>query len=423
MVINSLEHQLKSILRNSLGYSRSTRFCQKLSDLDYLYLHLQRVLGVYSSGREYLQERNESGDHKEIARATYFGSLHSTRRSRMARESANGVYRMIGKELQNTGVDHLKKFSELNEYEIISFDGHYRTHACHASKDSKDRYRAVGGIYGMNMRNGLIQSLVTTDFETNKKHELRAFKEYFRMNPFSDKKVISIVDMAYWDAKFWQTAKRSKADENETYIITLMKENLAPIKEIPLNFDKEHAYNIGVESVTKVTFKSKASATKIVYRDPETKKEYVYLTTLGSEIQPGLIAHLYLWRWKIEKVFNVFKSKLKELKAWADGETSEDAQAAIISIAYNFLVRTQDYSLAKEGVFEIKLAQKQKKIIANRSKSATKKGHFLHPLVQIPHKLYQMSAQFIRCFRNNYKRGLPWPHLISIFEQAMLRYL
>jgi hypothetical protein len=84
-----------------------------------------------------------------------------------------------------------------------------------------------------------------------------------------------------------------------------------------------------------------------VYRDPETENEYVYLTTLKN-IEPGLIAHLYLHRWKIEKVFDVFKNKFYEQKAWADGEVSADIQASAVAMAYNILLRKQDVVLAEE---------------------------------------------------------------------------
>jgi hypothetical protein len=141
-------------------------------------------------------------------------------------------------------VDHFKKFPELDQYDITSFDGHYRKHGCHAPKDKNNNYRPVGGIFGLNMRNGLVQSVVTTDFTVSKTHEIRAFKKRFGTSFTQKRKMICL---AYWDGPYWEEAKTLK--KNGLYVITLMRENLSPIKEEEQEFDSNHPYNIGVKSV------------------------------------------------------------------------------------------------------------------------------------------------------------------------------
>ena len=116
------------------------------------------------------------------------------------------------------------------------------------------------------------------------------------------KKNINVLDMAYVETKFWETCKAMNG--NGMYVITLMKENLKPIEETPLEFDREHPYNVGIQSQSEVKFASGGKFIKIVYTDPETEKTYTYLTTVKG-VPPGLIAYLYLWRWKIEK-FSMF---------------------------------------------------------------------------------------------------------------------
>ena len=91
--------------------------------------------------------------------------------------------------------------------------------------------------------------------------------------------MICLVDMAYWDGPALYEMKNH--EKRGMYIITLMRENLNPIKETAIEFNKDHPYNIGIKSKSIVTFKSKAEVTKIVYCDPETGKEYTYLTTLS----------------------------------------------------------------------------------------------------------------------------------------------
>ena len=416
----TLKSEIREILEQTLGYSRSARSCDKLTDLDCLETHVSRVLGKYASGRDYLQSLEDGTESESIARATYFRALHSKRRRDMISECEDALYKVLGSEMAFSKVDHFKKFPELDEYDIASFDGHYRKHACHAPRDDNGKYRAVGGIFGMNMRNGLVQSIVTTDFTVSKTNEIKAFKKRFGTSFTQKRKMICLLDMAYWDGPYWQEAKTLK--QNGMYVITLMKDSLRPTEEVALEFDQKHPYNVGVESVSEVTFKSGAISTKIVFRDPETKAKYVYLTTL-SKVHPGLVAHLYLHRWKIEKVFDVFKNKLYEQKTWADSEVSADVQASAIAMTYNLLLRKQEIVLAAEGILEIKLVKKQKEAMAKRVEKAKAKGRSVHPLVIIPHKLFQMSAQFIRHFRNKLNSTIPWRDLIPGFEKAMAFYL
>jgi hypothetical protein len=92
-------------------------------------------------------------------------------------------------------------------------------------------------------------------------------------------------------------------------------------------------------------------------------------------------------------------------------------------MAYNILLRKQDVVLAEENIFEEKLVKKQKEAIEKRIEKAKKKGRSLHPLVLIPHKFFQMSAQYIRHFRNKFHSTKPWKDLIPGFEKAMTAYL
>jgi len=417
----TLNDEIKRILEHSLGYSRSSRQCETLSDLDYLLTHVKRVIGKkYSSGRDYLQSIKDDKDAQSIPKTSYFSSLQSTRRRNMVSECEQALYKIVSLDLQKSGIDHFKKFPELDDFDITSYDGHYKKHACHAPKDDKGHYRAVGGIYGMEMRTGVIQSLITTDFTVSKTNELKAFKKAFSSKSKETRKMICLVDMAYWDGSYWDEMKDH--EKRGMYIITLMKENLSPIKETPVEVNMKHVYNFGVKSVSTVTFKSKAEVTKIVYCDPETGKEYTYLTTL-SGIEPGLIAHLYLWRWKIEKVFDVLKNKFGKTKAWADGKIATDIQASIIAMAYNILLKNQEITLAKEGVYEIKLLEKQSKEIKRRKEKTERNGRKLHPLSEIPHKMFQMSVQYIRCFQNHLNQKTPWKELIPHFQEAMASYL
>jgi hypothetical protein len=393
-----------------------------MEDLEFLYGGVSRVTGDYTSGRAFLQDLIESDDQDEVARATYFNGLHSSRRREMTSECETHLRRALTMTMKSLGIDHLANFKELDGYDIFAYDGHFHSHACHAERDHKGRYRPVGGIYAMDMRTGLIERVVTTDYDANKTNELRAFRDVFSPKSFGKirKKTIAIVDKAYIDSMYWDLCRKMK--HNGMYFISLLKDNTKITNEEQLDFDADSAYNCGILSDSLISLSSGGQFRKVVYVDPETEAKRVFLTTV-LDVPPGLIAHLYLWRWKIEKVFNTFKSKLGEEKAWANGKVAVDIQASVTAMAYNILLATQDISLAEEGVEEEKLQKKWADSIDRRKKKAEKLGRFLNPLVEMPHKLRQFSQQFIRCFRSNFARRALWGDCVPKFRRAMAEYL
>jgi hypothetical protein len=393
-----------------------------LEDLDFLYAGVSRIIEYHKSGRAFLQNLLDDDQKNNIARSTYFRGLHSTRRREMTSECETHLRRALDVKMKENGRDHLAKFSELDGYDISAYDGHFHRHACHALKDDKDRYRPVGGIYALDLRTGLIQRVVTTDFDADKTNELKAFRDTFTPKSMQGrrKKTIAVVDKAYIDGNYWDLCRKMKT--NGLYFISMMKDGTKILNEEPLNFDAEHSYNCGVISDSKIKLNNGGSFRKVVYCDPETGTKRVYLTTV-FDIPPGLIAYLYLWRWKIEKVFNTFKSKLGEVKAWANGKVAVDIQGSITAMAYNIILATQDITLEEEGIEEDKLQKKWSASIRNRNKKAKAKGRFLNPLAEIPSKLRQFSEQFIRCLRTNFMAGALWSDCVPKFKRAMGAYL
>jgi hypothetical protein len=59
-------------------------------------------------------------------------------------------------------------------------------------------------------------------------------------------------------------------------------------------------------------------------------------------LPPGLIAHLYPRRWRIEKVFDGLKNKLNEKKSWAVSHVAKAAQAEFLFLTHNLLRRLEE---------------------------------------------------------------------------------
>ena len=72
-------------------------------------------------------------------------------------------YQLHAETLLLEDIDYLKAFSELDEYFIEAADGHFIDHACHTEKNSKGKVYAAGGIYALNLRNGLLRVSLPCD--------------------------------------------------------------------------------------------------------------------------------------------------------------------------------------------------------------------------------------------------------------------
>ena len=75
---------------------------------------------------------------------------------------------------------------------------------------------------------------------------------------------------------------------------------------------------------------------RVKYRDPTTGNEYSFLTN-EMTLPPRVIAFLYQKRWDIEKVFDEFKNKLGQKKAWAKSDTSKIQQALFMTTTHNLM--------------------------------------------------------------------------------------
>ncbi len=118
----------------AFDYVRSKRASGVLKDKRFLRLGINRVLQNHDSGRDFLQNLKECADDP-VARATFFDALHSSRRRGMVEESAQGLERVLDREMKEANIDYLADFDELASYRILAGDGHTIAHSSHADKN------------------------------------------------------------------------------------------------------------------------------------------------------------------------------------------------------------------------------------------------------------------------------------------------
>lgn len=223
-------------------------------------------------------------------------------------------------------------------------------------------------------------------------------------------KMIPIVvgDPAYIDVLYWTEQKRLR----QALIITREKEGMKPTVIARHAFDPLDPVNRGVEADEMAGY-TYAYLRRIVYCDPASGERFVFLTT-ETELRPGLIALLYLLRWKIEKVFDVFKNKFHQQKAWAIGMVAAHTQAHLTALTHNLLTLLLA-TLELAGIREQKVERKQ----AARIQACPASQRV--PAQEMVRHAAQRTCQFIRLLRHCLAHHTLWRDALPLFRlQAYL---
>jgi hypothetical protein len=405
-VIASLFEPALRLLRD---YCRHRRDTPELSDEQFLRGGFQRVLGHFDSGRDFVQDRQDCGE--ALARTTWFDALHSRRRAAMVAEVATRSYEVFDRFLQPR--DWLGAFPELAGRAVWAVDGHHLEHACRAARDPKDEFVSVGLVYGLCLHSGLQRALVPFQGDGVRRHEFPVFKQHlprWLQQDRGEKLPIVVGDPAYIDVLHWALQKI----QGQAVIITREKDNMKPTVIAHHPFDPQDPVNRGVEADQMAGY-TYAYLRRIVYCDPASGERFIFLTT-EDRLRPGVIALLYLLRWKIEKVFDVFKNKFHQQKAWANGEIAIHTQAHLTALTHNLLTILLA-TLELAGIREQKIERQQ----AARIK-ARPENHRV-PAQEMVRHAAQLTCQFIRLLRHCLVYNTSWREALPLFQRRLEAYL
>ena len=176
-------------------------------------------MGEYTSGRDFLQNKNEQDDNS-LARKTFFSALASERRLRLIKDLSGAFSRDLDRMMDIFGTDYLSDFPELDGYQVLSGDGHYIDHACHTKKDSSGKNYAAGALSVQNIRTDLISPLATVTEGNRKSHEMPIFRDAVEALPACElKKTLWILDRAYVDKSWWP----QKVEDGQHVIVRVKK--------------------------------------------------------------------------------------------------------------------------------------------------------------------------------------------------------
>jgi Transposase DDE domain len=386
-----------------------------LSDERFLLSGLERCIGHYDSGRDFLQKLADNGD--ALARATFFDALKQDRRLSVLKEVTERTAILAAKEMIE--VDWLKSIPELKNRQVWAIDGHQIEHACHALRDKGGKRVPVGCLYAFDLHKGLMHPLCTHQGNGRRTAEVKAFRKAFSakiaQKGFPIRPIV-VVDMGFIDGTYWTKLRLRSPDA--PVIITRQKENMNPVNYGNILFDRLDPVNAGVVHYEMVGFNNCLQMYRITYKDPENGAEFVFLTS-DSTLKPGVVALLYRLRWKIEKTYNTCKSKLHLTKAWANGDIAQQMQAHFTVLTHNLLTLLQYKLVRDQKITEVKLVKKHD-IIAEKRKENNIPDHPFHLIARLA---LQLSAQFIRLVRTLLHQSIAWFDTFPQFEERMKKYL
>ena len=171
-----------------LDLSRSRRNCPALPDELWLEAGIRRCLGLFQSGRDFLQDLADRHD-TEILRTTFFESLKSKRRLALLSE----ILAQVQAHMRRTLPDPFAAYKCLEDFDLYAGDGHFIAAASHdkpapRKSPGKDKTPgrtaaftatkyATGHIYSLCLRSHCMTHLTVSDqVERKKEHDMRALK-------------------------------------------------------------------------------------------------------------------------------------------------------------------------------------------------------------------------------------------------------
>jgi hypothetical protein len=416
-LIDQLLSPANHILDN---YVRSVYRDGALDDFRFLRLGVCRVLSQSASGRDFIQQAREVFQ-EDVARTSFFDSLHSDRRRNMLGQLNAQLVQRSSKGLD----DLLAGFPELRDVPVFAVDGHHIEHAVHSPSDHKGEKVSASNLYVLCLHTGLFWNFGAVQGDGRHGHEMPVFRK--RLEHWLSEwprrrgqhKPIFVGDPAYVDKTFWT---RMTFRYDGARFITRTKANMKPTVFNSHGWDQKKAVNDGVEADLLVGFDGAVTMRMVRYRDPETGTVYEFLTSV-TDLEPGLIAMLYLARWRIEKVFDTTKNKLEETKSWAVGEVAQDIRAHLVAISHNLMVLLRRHLDRAHGIREEKVEQKREVQTQQRKSRAAAEGRKIAAAHKLLPTVVQLTAQFIRTLRNGILMDMRWARALELLRATTKSYL
>lgn len=397
--------RLVAPLEPILRHSKHQRTCHNLSDDLWIQSGILRVLDDIKTGSAFLQHGHVENLFT-TKKSHYFESCKSVRRLKHLQGVNNDL--LLQKSQQALKENPSANLHEsLDTFHLYAGDGHFHAASSHEELNDKGKKDAIGHLYALNLRNSLLSHLaLSSDGTAKKPHDMAVLKSTqistLRQGAQKGERVLYVWDRACINYSQWEKWKQT----NGIYFLTLAKSNSRLMKCGNHPFDKTDPINNSILSDEQVGAQS-CMIRRVTLLRPETGEEMVFLTNLPYKIPPGVIAHLYFMRWKIEKSFDEIKNKLYEQKAWAKSLVAKKMQAGFNVLAYN-LARLMSQDIEELGIKDEVNIKKRERRIEELNKQVTKEKRGLPSLRIKLKEATQLSVKFYRWLRVTIYKTYTW---------------
>ncbi len=274
---------------------------------------------------------------------------------------------------------------------------------------------ATGHLYTLDLRSHAMSHLTVADqVERNKEHEMRALKrqtaDVLRQGAPKGRKVLYVWDRAGIDFRQWFEWKH----QSGIYFLSRQKDNMILEVTGRNNFDATLEINRGVLADEIVATNHGVTVRRVTSQDPETGIINHYLTTPPATIPPGIVALLYKVRRDIEKVFDEFKTKLVETKAWASSATAKTVQARLLCLTHNLMTLMKEeidkrFGVRNEAEHKRKARGRSKHKLDHPGPGQASPGQIQQALVRLTWR----TVKFFRWLKNHPDHERDWPAAIA----------
>jgi len=397
-----------------------SRVCADVSDREWTYLGLQRVLSEEKSGRGFLQRLFHSRD-REIGTSLFFEGLKSERRLRFVRHTLEKLTQIV--KVERKEFDPFAAYDDLEKFDLYAGDGHYHKASAHEVPIDGVKY-ATQHFYTLNLRTHDLNHLCLAEYgpDRKKEHDMRALKrtsaDTLRQQAPIGRKVLYVWDRAGLDFSQWSEWK----SRHGIYFLSRSKENLILQHKEILVHEPHDPVNQGVLSDELVQTSCGTELRRIIYRCPLSSTTFSFLTNLPKKVRPGLIAFLYKIRWDLEKAFDQIKNKLLEQKAWAKSEEAKNMQALFLCLAHNLLLLFEDRLRIKEGIVYTRDIERRQKRLEFDLQNTKVKAERVSEMLKTIQRVTQRPFALLRWIRAHLFVACPWGASIERLRAAYLRF-
>jgi len=284
----------------------ATRF-RVLSMADFLTLgilrHVQRWPALREQVQAVLHLAADDVEKPPLARSTWSDALASPER----RAVLEAAWPALVAHAQTVLPDRLREIPGLGTRPVYAVDGTYQPESAHSPRRTpreggtdNPKGHALLTVYDLRLG-------CPTDVwvETRSAHELPCLRDDDRQAAGARtraKNGLWVVDRAFIDARFWD-AKKHKL---QCTMITRWKDNLVvnhataqPVAATPVNH--------GVVRDERIALRSSSALWRRITVETDAAEVIEFLTH-ELDLEPGVLAFLYLRRWDTEKCFDTWKN-------------------------------------------------------------------------------------------------------------------